>query len=221
MPGALDGNPVRLLRQLELGMQNTAGVDQWTETDVVGTGASDLTGMAWSLSTGATANSTVARKTGGETAITRGNRFDKIDFSKPITIWCRFCIQGATSTGVSMFSIGKDNNDAPGNFDKRAIAIFRVVNLVLAGAVHDGSGITGVTLDRTLTLNQVYDIRVESDGQGKVTYFLGNELLGSTTAGPSSESATADDSNWQMEVTNGANSAAQGLVIFGCWWESE
>lgn len=206
--------------QLELEMEDDAGVDQWTETNV-NTGASDYTGMALALSSGATANSTAIRQTGGETAVTRGSRFDKVDWSQPITIYCRFCIQANTTNGVSMFSLGKANADGYANLAKRGISIFRVANLALSGHVHNGTDLTATDLLTTLTATQVYDMRVESDGAGNVTWYLDGVAKGTTTAGPTTESASVDDSNWQLEVGNGADSAAQGLVLFGCWWESE
>lgn len=200
-------------RELELSSS------EWSEANVVNSGTSALTGMAMSLSSGADANSTVVRKTGGETAITRGSRFDKIDFSKPITIWCRFTIQANTTNGVSQFTIGKDNNDAAVNLDKRGICIFRVADLALIVTVHDGTDLAAVDLNTTLTAFQVYDMRVESDGTGNVTWYLDDAPVGTSSAGPSTESASTDDSNWQMEVLNGADSAAQALAIFNVQWE--
>lgn len=192
---------------------------QWDETDVVGTGESGLSGMAMALSSGTTARSTVARKTGGETGITRGSRFDKIDWSKNITIWSRFVIQGSTPTGVSMFSLGKNNSDGVANLSRRGISILRVVDLDLIVQVHDGTTLTGVDLNTTLTATQTYDMRMVSDGAGNVTWYLDDVELGTTNLGPKTESAAVDESNWQMEVANVANSASQALAIFNVQWE--
>src|SRR3990172_1242168 len=75
---------------------------EWVEV-VAGTGVGGLAGVARGGTTGATASSSFAYRMGGETFVTRGVRFDEINWSRPITIWCRFTVSAATSTGAARF----------------------------------------------------------------------------------------------------------------------
>src|SRR3990167_2070655 len=152
---------------------------------------------------------------GGETFVTRGVRFDEINWSRPITIWCRFTVSAATSTGAARFTLGKANATGVGNLATRGIG-FQVNNLLLLGLVHDGSTATPVSLG-TLTALIAYDMRIESDGRGNVSWYLDDVYMGTTALGPTGTS-TVDDTNWYIEAGNGADSAAQAFTVSDVQW---
>jgi hypothetical protein len=195
----------------------------WTDT-VAGTGAvtrdsTNAAGFGISLTTGATAASTALSQTMGVMGISRGVRFDKLDWARPLTVWVRFSILAGTTNGIARITLGKANATGIGNLATRGIQ-FQVGNLTPTAGVHDGTSLAGVTLSTgVLVAATIYDLRLESDGRGNIGFYIDDVLRGSSAAGPSTVTPNADENNWQLEVSNGADSAAQALFVSDIQWQ--
>jgi parallel beta-helix repeat protein len=184
----------------------------WTKT-VAGSGAVSFGPRQLVVTTDSTAGSTAVARTGAEMCLTLNAASDVIDWSKPLVFVVTFSVTDATTDGIACVSLGKAADAGVGEPAVKSFGL-RVDNLALKGLAHDGTSLTVVDLNTTLVAGGTYQLAIVSDGAGNVEWFLSGTLKGTTTAGPRTVGA-AGDSTIHAEVSNGANSVAQRLVVSG------
>jgi hypothetical protein len=133
-----------------------------------------------------------------------------INWSKRIVWHVVLKVQGATSLGIFRFTVGKDTGDGVGAMGNKGIG-FEIANLALKGLDY-GSGNVITDLSTTLTLNDVFAITIISDGSGGMEWFLNGTSKGTTTSGPTGDSADGQ-STIQLEVENGSPGATQRVKV--------
>jgi hypothetical protein len=195
--------------------------DAWTEDDIAGTGSSAVDDTAVYVASGATAASTASRHVNGVNGISRGVRFDKLDWSRPLTIWARYSVLASAANGTVQITLGKGLTDGVGNQARRGICIIRYSNLTPLVTVHDGTTLTVPTMTTApvTVAADIHDVRVESDGDGTVRWYIDDVQVSSTTAGPSTVTPNVDENLWQIECSNGASAANVSLALFDLQWE--
>jgi hypothetical protein len=84
----------------------------------------------------------------------------------------------------------------------------------------DSSALTTVTSSFTPVARQVFDWKMFSDGTGNVTLWINDDVVATTTAGPST--ATAEAYNFYFEMVEQTASAATRIVYNSfnsrVWW---
>jgi hypothetical protein len=86
--------------------------------------------------------------------------------------------------------------------------------------VSTGSAVTTVTSSFTPVARQVFDWKMFSDGTGNVTLWINDNVVATTTAGPST--ATAENYNFYFEMVEQTASAATRILYNSfnsrVWW---
>ena len=195
----------------------------WTEGNIAFTGSTATDDTSLFVQTGATASSTAARKVLGVNGISRGVRFDKLDWARPLRIWARYSILASAINGTCQLTLGKSAADATGNLARRGITIIRYGNLTPVVTVHDGTTLTAPTMITApvTVAADIHDVYVESSGTGEVKWYIDDVLISTTALGPSTVTPNVDENLWQLECTNGASASNVSIALFGLAWESD
>lgn len=184
--------------------------NQWVATNV-GTGASTRTVRKVNSRTGATAASTNSCRTAVDQALSRGKALNVLNWSKKIVLHFIISTVDATTNGIGRFTMGKTTGTGVGALALKGIGV-QVDNLALKGLAHNGTTLATVNLNTTLVDNQVYHLVIKSDGAGRIEWFVDGLSKGSSTGGPTGDSA-GDENLFQLETDNGADAAAQSLSV--------
>ena len=176
-----------------------------------GTGATAAGPRRAVTASGATAGSTASLRTHTEVGGSSGQDHEVIDWSKKIVLHAICASVDATTNGISRMTLGKGTGTGVGALASKGVGI-QIEDLALKGVVHDGT--TGATVDLSTALvdDRVYAVTIVSDGSGNVEWFLDGTSKGTSSGGPSGLAMTGA-CLLQMEVDNGADAAAQGLVV--------
>ena len=180
-------------------------IESWTNA-AVGTGAAE-NGVRYQLAkSGATAASSYVRYTGnaGRRGYSIGKTWAVLNWSKPIVLHMTFTLGATGTNGVHRVTWGKADADGVGALDDKGIGIL-VETAALKGICHNGTREAEVDLSTSLVTSTVHTITITSDGAGNVEWFLDGVSVGTSTGGPTGDSAD-QHTNIQQEVTNGADS---------------
>lgn len=200
-------------------IQNLLDQDQWWRisnyngmtTALTGTGLTERSAAHLTASSGTTASSTALARTTEKLKLSKGKTFKVIDWSKRIVIFFPLVSSVGTTNGISRFTLGKDTSNGIGALDDKGVGI-QIDNLALKGIVHDGS--SGATVDFSLTMTdeQVYLMKIVSDGAGNIEWSVDGVSKGTSNGGPTGD-GTNGNSVIQLEADNGGDSAGQTVRI--------
>lgn len=184
----------------------------WQQT-VVNGGTTQRQGRAGGVNTGTTSSATaLIRASSSQSAgWSRGKTANVINWSKNIAVYVILHQEDATTNGVARVKFGADAATAVQAFANRGIGL-SVENAALKGIVHDGSSGATIDLSTSMVDNQVYGVKIVSDGAGNVKWFVDGVSGGTSSGGPTGDGATGD-AQIKIEAENNADSASQEIVV--------
>lgn len=181
-----------LLRNAQI--RHVGDASGWTNS-TTGTGSNAVKPERLAISSGTTASSSGRLSSGTITCLSRGSAgIYVMNWAKRAVLQLAFCPVGATTNGQTALQWGRSgdvNTDA--DLDAAGIGV-RIDNLALKGLAHNGTSLTVVDLSTTLTLNQIYQMEIVSDGAGNVEWFLDGVSKGTSALGPSALGSAANTS---------------------------
>jgi hypothetical protein len=132
-------------------------------------------------------------------AVCRGKTRGVIDWSKRMGIGGTICVSATLDAqNVFRMSMGKiATTDLAGDLPsgRKGIGIKITSTGKVELMVGSGTGAPTITTTSTftLTLAQAFDVWIDSDGAGNVYLYVNDQLVCSTTGGPTTDSSTTDN----------------------------
>jgi len=186
--------------------------DRWTMAST-GTGAISTATATAGYLTIAT-NVTAGNEAWGKVS-TDGQRWKQlISFSKQVRLSARIVNAGSSANTVFRCLLGKDSSEGVGALASAGIGFeLRHQTLWLVG--HNGTTATEYNTGEIITSSSnIVDIIVESDGAGNLEIFNAGVSVGTTTGGPTGNTAN-NHTYIYAEVENNADAANASLRVSG------
>ena len=120
-----------------------------------------------------------------------------INWSKKVEMSCRVQISALPSSANTTLRImlGKNSTSGvAGDLAVRGIGV-TLSNGALTAVAHNGTGLSTNATSFTPTTNQVFDLKVSSDGSGTVTVYVNGSSVGTVTGGPTTNNAVNTNQN--------------------------